>query len=902
MSARTQDAPSRSGVGVRLQHIDVAARAWLTVTMVEARQWYHKSGVASLNMAMMAIVHPGNIRTQLEGCPDELSQVIKDTAKEAILRVFSRYIQDHSGSTIEDEGTRSVLHTFLNDDLTNDDPTNYNLKIDTYLGPGGGFVQYAKELKHTRLRWHSKTKDNLGEGICLPVSKDHCRIARQGVVNWFNNGYQHKLTWTFPNVIDVADATPDQSVAPHSSYRLPPPPPSGNRALTSADVQAMMTLSSLPVNEEGVVVQTGGISADAADPSDSSHKRKRTREFTEEEIRELVARAQLPGPRSDSARVAGLKEEEGVPSTRTRSAHIHAPVGPPPLPYEYARIQTAVRQGQPSQRLPRDELGKIIEQAVRPYTSAECPEQVHGLHLGPRGKRPRRDPRQQPPVSSSEYSPPGDVCKSTVFAIIDFLSGEDLGEDCLLKRGSSFLDIGAGYGNVVFQAAISVPSVRCVGIEFNESTWRSSSKLLSTFRFRDSALRLQGVTLDNVALHLGEASKFIESSGERFTHIYSFDSVFAKRTLERLARVLANTHFKIFCSTKTKSAWAREGLFLTEVEPPEKVNCVMAVSGRSRRLYFYKKTVLPEKVRTLLGTILDTLRSPGMTIYDTTMGIRVVLSQFSPLSRWLAFDPDGACDYPPPLLQFCHGKVTWLLGKVDQELQYFDSTLQDIAKWAITNFLLTWPDYALEDRVTDLDLAIEFPKQFSPDYTTPFDNLQDILNGHLDGSHIPWLAKLQENLSRWEVRNLKERGLGAIATANIKADSYLMIYGGTIFDVKNFPLGLKTHSLHIKEVSGAYAIDGQHAAGRPKIVQGALLNDGGRKSNAKVEWLAPTTLPSMSHLPKVPVIQLVRAVSKGEEITIPYSPNDDYSFHIYYPPAPGSKHQRGAGWPSGDPT
>ena len=169
MGARAQDATYRSGIGVRLQPIDVAARAWLTVTMVEIRQRYRKSGVASLNMAMMAIAHPANICEQLQGCPDELSQAIKDTARDAALRVFSRYLQADSGSSTEDQ---SVLHTFLNDDLTNDDPADYNLKIDTHLGLGGDFIQYAKELKHTRLRWTTKTKDALVDGTCLPLSKD----------------------------------------------------------------------------------------------------------------------------------------------------------------------------------------------------------------------------------------------------------------------------------------------------------------------------------------------------------------------------------------------------------------------------------------------------------------------------------------------------------------------------------------------------------------------------------------------------------------------------------------------------------------------------------------------------------------------------------------------------------
>ena len=304
MSARAQDAPPRSGIGIRLQPIDVAARAWLTVTLVELRQKYHKSGVASLNMAMMAITHPGNIRNQLEGCPDELSQAIQDTAREAVLRVFNRYILDDSGSTIEDNDTRGVLHTFLNADLDNNDPHNYNEKIDSYLGPGGDFVQYAKEFKHTRLRWYKQTKEALGgptSSTCLPLSAEHCQISRQGVIKWFNNGYQGNVTWTFSNVTDVEDPTLGRPVAPHSTYCLPTPLPSGNFVLTADDISALMTLQHLPLDERGVVVKQDGTSTDAAGPSGSSHQIKRTCEFTAEQVNEMVARAQ---PSTASTRAA----------------------------------------------------------------------------------------------------------------------------------------------------------------------------------------------------------------------------------------------------------------------------------------------------------------------------------------------------------------------------------------------------------------------------------------------------------------------------------------------------------------------------------------------------------------------------------------------------------------------
>ena len=86
--------------------------------------------------------------------------------------------------------------------------------------------------------------------------------------------------------------------------------------------------------------------------------------------------------------------------------------------------------------------------------------------------------------------------------------------------------------------------------------------------------------------------------------------------------------------------------------------------------------------------------------------------------------------------------------------------------------------------------------------------------------------------------------------------------------------------------STSYAIDGHGARRLRKEAQGGLANDGKRDSNAKVDWLPMTTSTSLSHLTRVPVLRLTREVRPGTEITIPYSPNHQYSAAIDYPALP----------------
>ena len=960
MTARAQDASFRSGIGVRLQPIDVVARAWLTVTLVEMRLKYRESGVASLNMAMLAIAHPGNIRDQLQGCPAELSQTIKDTAREAILRVFSRYIRHGSGSTIEDDDTRGVLHTFLNADLDNNDPHNYNEKIAGYLGPGGSFVQYAKELKHTRLRWHGKTKDNLKQGSGLPISAEHCQIARQGVINWFNNSCQGQITWTFSDVTDVEDPTLGQLVAPHSSYCLPPPRPSGNFVLNEDDLRVLNTLRHMPLDERGVAVKQEDTSTDAAGPSGSSHQSKRTREFTAEQVKEMIARAQPstastraadpavlpPGPNSSGSpdrhkralehSALELTDEDAKELIRKLSAFkarrrrgvapIQAPAAQSPfttfaidpshpLPMaalalrraaheeenarahavvtEVTRFQEAVLEQPPlstdnHKQLPKlvyANQGKDIESAVQKAAKMYCRDQSSGVDSSKgwvqEGRLQRAPSRSTAKPSDSEGAFPGDVIKSTVYHIVNFLTDDDyLGENCLLRAGSSFLDIGSGYGNVVFQVATCIPTLPCVGIEYKKDVWQKSREILAT-------LRLQGSRLDNVALYFGEAAQSIANSGGTFTHIYFFDKERNSRDLQQVARALAPMPFKIFCSAKTERDWAECGLFLTEIKPKGRnIQFTMAASMEAKKVHFYKKDALPEAVAELLEIIRNFLFCGGHNQTTTTLGVRAILQAFSPLSRWALGRDDESDEFVfPPLASGLGEDDTGndnfhnLLLRIHEAIANMTDYGADVARWAITDHLLAWPHYPPELRYDDLDLTIDLPELKG---LSTFSKLQKILYGNLEGVTAPWKKKLEDNLFKWKVDNYgPKKGWGLAATEDLVKGSYIAIYGGMIFD-KNKPPRVQTHVLHFTDTQTRFAIDGYIVHNLTKIAQGALANDSRRKPNAYIDWVKQSSLPSLSYLSSVPILRLSKDVSAGTEIVFKYSPNSQYPASINY--------------------
>jgi hypothetical protein len=262
------------------------------------------------------------------------------------------------------------------------------------------------------------------------------------------------------------------------------------------------------------------------------------------------------------------------------------------------------------------------------------------------------------------------------------------------------------------------------------------------------------------------------------------------------------------------------------------------------------------------------------------------------LSRWLHYHNDGVCDRLPPLVTELKGddnaETCKLIKDIRKILHEHTPHEQFRARWALTDYLLAWPHYLPEDRLLDLELADSPSEQLRPPPPTPpsFKVLQTILNGDFAGVDMPWVQNIKDNLIRWKVMDVGDKGLGLVAVGVLSRNTYITIYGGTIFDKNHLPSGSLTHVLNIANTNMQYVIDGHDARRLPQVAQGGLANDGGRKSNARVEWLPMTRAASLAHLPRVPVLRLTREVRSGTEITIPYSPNHQYSAAIDYPALP----------------
>ena len=118
---------------------------------------------------------------------------------------------------------------------------------------------------------------------------------------------------------------------------------------------------------------------------------------------------------------------------------------------------------------------------------------------------------------------------------------------------------------------------------------------MDALRALQEQLQLEGhPPLDNVTFYRGEASAVIKEKDLKFSHVYSFDySINNSDYMDKLADVIENMPFKIFCSSKTAAYWDRFELYVKEITFDEGVkNDIDFHISRSKerhRMYFYKK-------------------------------------------------------------------------------------------------------------------------------------------------------------------------------------------------------------------------------------------------------------------------------------------------------------------------
>ena len=133
--------------------------------------------------------------------------------------------------------------------------------------------------------------------------------------------------------------------------------------------------------------------------------------------------------------------------------------------------------------------------------------------------------------------------------------------DLNLCEESTFIDVGSGYGKVVFHAALSAKVAKSVGVEYVPSRAQKASEvqaeLLSGDRafMTDEARKL--VSPPRCELEQGDATT---RGAFKFSHIYMYDRVFNEKTIALLAKQLNRSNFQVLVTYQRVELWRRLGL------------------------------------------------------------------------------------------------------------------------------------------------------------------------------------------------------------------------------------------------------------------------------------------------------------------------------------------------------
>lgn len=138
----------------------------------------------------------------------------------------------------------------------------------------------------------------------------------------------------------------------------------------------------------------------------------------------------------------------------------------------------------------------------------------------------------------------------------------DVASSVNLTEESSFIDVGSGYGKVVFHAALSARVAKSVGIEYVPSRAKKASEVQEELS-RESGPAFMTeearalVTPPRCVLEQGDATT---RGAFRFSHIYMYDRVFNEKTLALLAKQLNRSSFKVLVTYQRVELWRRLGL------------------------------------------------------------------------------------------------------------------------------------------------------------------------------------------------------------------------------------------------------------------------------------------------------------------------------------------------------
>jgi len=154
-----------------------------------------------------------------------------------------------------------------------------------------------------------------------------------------------------------------------------------------------------------------------------------------------------------------------------------------------------------------------------------------------------------------------------------------------LTEQSSYVDIGSGYGKVVFHAALAVGMTKAHGVEYVQSRHDVAAQLLTEYQQSTSGDNLLA-RLERVSFACQDATA---DSHIKFSHVYMYDKVFADKTVERLAAILnRSTTVRVLISYKRQELWYRLGLSSAFVEV---TSLTMNTTGnQSFRCHVFVKT------------------------------------------------------------------------------------------------------------------------------------------------------------------------------------------------------------------------------------------------------------------------------------------------------------------------
>ena len=129
----------------------------------------------------------------------------------------------------------------------------------------------------------------------------------------------------------------------------------------------------------------------------------------------------------------------------------------------------------------------------------------------------------------------------------------------LIPNESTFVDIGSGYGKVVFHAKLGAQFSYAVGIEYVESRANLATYIRDELLSENKSLLncTDRKKLRSCVMIHADATKW---KSFNFSHIYMYDRVFSENTLISLAAKLNNSSFRVLITYHRHEEWLRFGL------------------------------------------------------------------------------------------------------------------------------------------------------------------------------------------------------------------------------------------------------------------------------------------------------------------------------------------------------